>query len=154
MINKNEFKSISKIQNSEVKQLASEAADFLLSHRWCDDIKEGYLSFAIAGVLGVFLFEIIPSEPEVDETLWVITGDLPPAYLVTDDAENWQEALVCYVYEMRLWVETVKNSESLDGVIPVDVAPTKEYAEMLESRLQFIEDNMINVPYDSIEKDS
>lgn len=153
MIGNTEFKSISKIQNPEVKQLADEAERFLLSHKWCDDIKEGYQSFAIAGVIGVLLFEIISSEPEVDDTLWVITGDLPPAYLVTDDAENWQEALKCYVYEMRLWVEAVKNGESLDDVIPVDVAPTKEHAEMLESRLQFIEDNMINVPYDSIESD-
>ena len=154
MVKKNKLKSISEIQDSEVKELADEAAQFILSHKWCGDIKKGYLSFAISGFIGIFLFEIIPNQPEVDETLWVITGDLPPAYLVTDDATNWQEALGGYVYEMRLWVEAVRKGESLDEVIPVNVAPTLEHAKMVESRLQFIEDNMINVPYDSIEGES
>jgi hypothetical protein len=87
----------------------------------------GYLSWAVAGVIGVFLFDIIPSKPEVDKTLWVVTGDLPPAYLVTDEAETWQETLEGYVYEMNRWVEAVPAGKSLHDIIPVNVEPDLKY---------------------------
>ena len=154
MIDRSKLKPIIEIKNEEVKQLASEAENFLLSHHWCNTIVSGYLSWAIAGVIGVFLFDIIASKPEVDETLWVVTGDLPPAYLVTDDADSWQAALDSYVYEMRRWVTAVQKGDSLDELIPVNAAPTAEHADMLESRLKFIEDNMINVSDNSLESDS
>lgn len=153
-INKKKLKPIKAIKNHEVKELAIEAKNFLLSHRWCREITGGYLAFAVAGVIGVFLFDIIPSHPEVDSTLWVITGDIPPAYLVTDDADSWQDALEGYVYEMHKWVNAVRNHESLDGIIQVSAEPTLEHAEMLEGRLNFIQNNLINVPSDSIDWDS
>ncbi|MFX0135622.1 MAG: hypothetical protein ACFFDN_18395 [Candidatus Hodarchaeota archaeon] len=154
MTDRTKLKSITEIQNEEVKQLAREAENFLLSHTWCNQIENGHLAWAIAGVIGVFLFDIIPSQPEVDNTLWVITGDLPPAYLVTDDAESWQKALDGYVYEMNQWVKAVREGGNLDNIIPVNVEPTIEHAEMLEGRLNFIQENFINVPSDSIEGDS
>ena len=153
MIDRTKLKSITEIQNEEVKQIACEAENFLFSHPWCIEITNGYLAWAIAGVIGVFLFDIIPSKPEVDTTLWVITGDLPPAYLVTDYAESWQKALDRYVYEMNRWVKAVREGENLDDIIPVNVEPTIEHAEMLEGRLNFIQEKFIDVPSDSIESD-
>jgi hypothetical protein len=153
MIDRSKFKPITEIQNEKVKQLAREAENFLLSHHWCNAITNGYLSWAIAGVIGVFLFDIIPSKPEVDETLWVVTGDLPPAYLVTDDAITWPEALEGYVYEMSKWVSAVQKGESLEGIIPVNVEPNIEYAKMLEGRLSFIQNRLIESS-DAIEGDS
>ena len=144
MIDRSKLKPIIAIQNDEVKELAKEAEMFLLSHHWCKSIEYGYLSWAVAGVIGVFLFDIIPSTPEVDKTLWVVTGDLPPAYLVTDEAHTWQEALEGYVYEMNRWVEAVRTGKSLDDIIPVNVEPDPKYAEMLEGRLSFIKENFIN----------
>lgn len=93
MIERATLKPINTIENGEVRALAVEAESFLLSHAWCKGITAGYLAFAVAGVIGVFLFEIVPYRPDVDDTLWVVAGDLPSAYLVTDDAETWQEAL-------------------------------------------------------------
>ncbi len=154
MIDKTKLEPINVIENEEVKRLATGAKNFLLSHTWCQEIAGEYLAFAVTGVIGVFLFDIVPSRPEVDSTLWVITGDLPPAYLVTDDAESWQEALEGYVYEMRRWVNAVRNHESLDDIIPVSAEPTLKHAEMLEGRLDFIQKNLIDVPSDSIEWDS
>lgn len=154
MIDKAKLKPINAIENKEVRGLATQAENFLLSHHWCQKIAGGYLAFAVAGVIGVFLFDIVPSRPDVDNTLWVVTGDLPPAYLVTDDAESWQEALEGYVYEMRRWVNAVRNHEGLDDIIPVSAEPTLEHAVMLESRLDFIQKNLIDVPSDSIEWDS
>jgi hypothetical protein len=36
----------------------------------------------------VFLFEIIPSREDVDDKVWLIVGDLPPAYITAEDAPN------------------------------------------------------------------
>jgi hypothetical protein len=154
MIDRTKLKPIAEIKNIEVRQLANEAENFLLSHHWCKEIENGYHAWAIAGVIGVFLFDIIPLKPEVDKTLWVITGDLPDAYLVTDEAENWQEALGAYVYEMDRWVTAVREGYSLDDVIPVNVEPTLEHAEMLKGRLEFIQKKLIDVPLNSIGTDS
>ena len=131
-------------------RFAQTAKSFLLSQNWCSEIKAGYLAYGVDGVLGTFFFEIIPAKPNVDSQLWVITGDVPPAYLVCDEAPNPSGALDEYVYEMRRWVEAVKSSQSLDNLIPVcyqnsinQVPPTLKFAELLKSRLQFIEDELI-----------
>jgi len=52
----------------------------------------------------VFLFALMPAGRDVDCLLWVIVGDLPPAYLVTDEASGPVEALRVYVPEMSKWV--------------------------------------------------
>ena len=78
--------------------------------------------------------------------LWVITGDLPPAYLVTDDAPDWQGALAAYAGEMRKWVAAVRDGSSTADLIPVNVTPTAEHAAMLERRLDFIERELIAAP--------
>jgi len=80
----------------------------------------------------------------VDRWLWTITGDVPPAYLVTDDARKPREALEGYVFEMRRWVRKVRAHEDLTDVIPVDVPPTEKYADLLESRLNFVETEILN----------
>lgn len=131
-------------------RFAQTANSFLLSQKWCDGVEAGYLSYGVDGVLGVFFFDIISAQPNVDNQLWVISGDVPPAYLVCDDAPNPSGALDGYVYEMRRWVEAVKSDKPTDKLIPVCyqnstnlVPPTKEFAEMLEGRLQFIEQEII-----------
>jgi hypothetical protein len=144
---------LAKISNTEVRGLADEAIRFLEAHPWCSRVRDGELAFAVAGVVGVFKITFEPSHPDVDSVLWVVTGDLPPAYLVTDDAPDWQSALAGYVDEMRKWVAAARIGASTGDVIPVNVAPTAEYVEMLEGRLDFLQREFISVPADSIECD-
>jgi hypothetical protein len=80
----------------------------------------------------------------VDDTLWVVVGDSPPAFLVCDDAPDWQSALRCYVREMQRWVDAVRSGNELDDIIPVDVSPTLEHAALFSSRLGFIQDYLID----------
>jgi hypothetical protein len=75
--------------------------------------------------------------------LWVVVGDLPPAYLVCDDAPTWQEALQSYCSEMTRWVEAVRAGTSLEDVIPVGSEPTLEHAAMLASRVEFIRGKIV-----------
>lgn len=142
------------IENAEVRAFAEEADAFLSSKGWCREVGEGFLGLGIAGVIGIFFFRIVPSEPEVDDSVWVIVGDLPPAYLVCDVAEDWREALCGYVAEMQKWVDAAQAGQSVTDLIPVNVAPTLEHAEMLGSRLQFIREKILAVPPGTLESDT
>ncbi|HET7731895.1 MAG TPA: hypothetical protein VFK48_17880, partial [Usitatibacter sp.] len=48
-------------------------------------------------------------------------------------------ALRAYIGEMRRWVEAVKAGKPVTELIPVNGAPTRDNAMALESRLAFIE---------------
>lgn len=148
------MKPIRNISNEDLAEIAGRAHSFLSGFSWSLEITEGYLAWGVAGVLGVFLFKQVPSHPHVDDTLWVIAGDLPPAYLVCDDAKDWQAALGCYVDEMEKWVAAVKAGESLDEIIPVNAAPTVENADSLDSRLTFIRREILEAEPDSLESDT
>jgi len=119
--------------------MREDAAGYLKSFEWCTGVTEAWFGCGVGGVVAVFLFEITSDSDDADSTLWVVVGDLPPAYLVTDDAPTPTEALRCYVSEMRQWVNAVRESEPLDDVIPVNVAPTPENADKLDTRLSFLE---------------
>lgn len=134
---------VSDLKDEEQIALARKATDFLSAFRWCSRVRESFLAFDIGYPIGVFLFHIEPRLVGVDDTFWVVVGDGPSAYLVCDDAPDWVGALRCYVYEMQRWVEAVRSGGSLAGIIPVNVSPTLEHAEMLSSRLGFIQDHLI-----------
>ena len=119
-------------ETSRLKLLHENARSFIKGFDWCGDIACEYFGLGIGDVVGVFLFEIDPAKAGIDRWLWVIIGDLPPAYIVTDLAPDPVSALRVYVQEMRKWVEAIRQERSVDGIIPVNAAPTIENAEMLE----------------------
>lgn len=135
---------VSDLTDNEDIALAQKATQFLTSFRWCAGVRESYLAFDSGYIIGVFLFRIEPRLLGVDEILWVVVGDGPPAFLVCDNAPDWHSALQCYVREMRRWVNAVLAGDELEGIIPVNVSPTLEHAEMLSSRLGFIQDHFID----------
>ena len=91
----------------------------------------------------MFFFHIVPAGEEVDECLWAIVGDLPPAYLVTDESRTPFDALRTYITEMRLWVAAAEVGESVDELIPVNMPPTREAALALKRRLDFLESEIL-----------
>ncbi len=129
----------------ELAELALEAMEFLQWHRWCKSVQHAYLDRGWPGVLAVFYFEIETSTRMADNDLWVVVGDLPPAYLDVASCPNGAIALESYVYAMQEWVDHVYAKQSLEDVIPVyrrhslvRVKPTAEYAKQLANRLDFI----------------
>jgi hypothetical protein len=143
-----------KIKNTEVRELAAEAEAFIANQRWCQKVIAVRLAWACAGVLGVFQVDLSPSEPGVDSTLWVVVGDLPPAYLVLDESPTWREALRGYIAEMSRWVHAVRHGLPLDDVIPVAAEPSAEHADMLAGRLAFIETEIIEAAGGEVESDA
>jgi hypothetical protein len=126
------------IHDVEVAELSRCASEYLLSHSWCRGIVSSHLGWAVAGVVGVFLFEIDPANSGIDKKLWVVVGDLPSAYLVYEGNPKWRDALGGYVTEMRKWVAAVRDGTPLLDIIPVAAAPTIEHSQMLGSRLDFL----------------
>lgn len=122
--------------------MASEASEYLLSQKWCKRIRKWNLDVGWEGVLGVFSFEFDPIGSDVDSKVWIIVGDIPPAYVCNDNS-NGASALDGYVKEMQAWVDAVKAQGPIDHLIPVNVPPTMEYAELLERRLDFIRRNLL-----------
>ena len=142
------------IESPEVRELAETASSFVASQRWCRKVTDVRLAWACAGVLGVFQVDLQPARAEVDTTLWVVVGDLPPAYLVLDESPTWKDALRGYVAEMNRWVHAVKHGLPLDDVIPVPAEPSDEHADMLAGRLAFIESEIIDAAGGEIESDT
>lgn len=128
------------------KRAADEALAYLKSFKWCKNILETYFCFGVGGVVEVFLFRIdrLTSDGKtIDEWLWVVVGDLPSAYLVTDEAESPRDALMAYCDEMREWVRIVLSKGDLRDVYPVGAQPTEKNASLLSKRIDFLESEII-----------
>lgn len=121
-----------------LQQMSTQAGQFLTSQKWCDTVDRQYLAYGIGGIVGVFLCYISSPLKDVDSCLWVIVGDLPPAYIVTEDNPTGADALAAYIEEMNEWVEAVRNGTSVEDLIPVNVSPTSKFAEELRNRLDFL----------------
>ncbi|MEM4409765.1 MAG: hypothetical protein QXI19_13595 [Candidatus Caldarchaeum sp.] len=151
MIDPTPMTPIEAITDETLRQMAAEAKSFLLGHRWCQSVRQGYLDRAWPGILAIFYFEIVSApHSSADDAVWVIVGDLPPAYIDIGSCRDGIAALEGYVGAMWGWVEAVKEGRSVEEEIPVyyrysflEVPPTLEFALMLEQRLCFIEDHLL-----------
>jgi hypothetical protein len=125
-----------------LQQLLVKAHAYLRSYRWCHRIQESYFGLGVAGVVGVFLLRIVGGEG-VDDWLWVVVGDLPSCYLVTDDAPDGVSALEVYCELMDDWIAWVRAGCVGKAVFPVDAPATEEAACALGSRLDCLRSTVI-----------
>jgi len=122
-----------------VRAMSERAQAFLSSFAWCESIEEFYFGDGIGNIFAAFFARIKPSRPSVDEYLWVVVGDVPPAYLVTDHCHTPKEAICAYIEEMRKWVAAARLGQNPRDVIPVNAPATPESAEALNRRLDTLE---------------
>ncbi|WP_300574806.1 hypothetical protein [Phenylobacterium sp.] len=135
-------------EDAQLAELEAEARDYVGTRPWAKPISEMLLAFGVSRILALFLVrfdEPISWEGEEDAELWVIVGDLPPAYFATDDSPNPAEALETYCIFMEDWADRVLNGDDLEGAYPVAADPTEEHARMLKSRLEFIRQSVIPI---------
>jgi hypothetical protein len=105
---------------------------------------ERHLGYGVGGVVGVFLFRFArPIGEAGDQLLWVVEGDVPSAYLVTDGAPTPKAALERYCELMEDWAQSVKSGEGVSRKYPIPVKPTEQHAQMLLKRVAFIRENII-----------
>lgn len=124
--------------------MLKDAERYITSFRWCPPVSERYLGCGVAGIVAVFLFKFrSPIGKNGDEYLWVVNGDVPSAYLVTDNARDARTALLQYCDIVDEWAEAVLNPTADDNVFPVSAQGTKENANDLLSRTRFIREKVV-----------
>jgi len=148
------MKLAAEIENPEVRDFARRAQAFVEGFGWCERVTACRLAFAVAGVLGIFRIDLVPAGAGADPIVWAVVGDLPPAYLVFEEGDTWQDALRGYAGEMDAWVEAVRTGGSLQDVIPVNAAPTSSYADELDGRLSLLRAEFLEVDPGSVESDT
>jgi hypothetical protein len=127
-----------------LEDMARHAAEYLMSFDWCASIVDSYFGDGIGGVVAVFLFRILPARPDIDEWLWVVVGDLPSAYLATEDIKSPRHALDAYMWHRSQWVDCILAGRTpTDEVMRVNVDPTREMAEALSKRLKTLNEEVL-----------
>jgi hypothetical protein len=123
-------------------RMRHDAEAFLRSFEWYRGIKESYFGLGVGKVVAVFLYRI-HAQTHVDEWHWIIVGDLPFAYLITDAAPNPIAALGVYCDLMQQWVDAVLQGSSLDTLYPVAAEATAENANLLQRRIEMLKTMII-----------
>jgi hypothetical protein len=126
-----------------LRQMSIEAKAYLEQFDWCSAVGRGYWGGGVGKVFSVFLFEIEPKTPDVDHWLWVIVGEIPPLYLVTDQCLSPKEAADMYIELMTEWVTLAREGRSSPDLPSAGVEPTPEWAENLAGRLAFIREKIL-----------
>ena len=118
---------------------------YLNSFKWAGVQRRFWVAECIPGVMAMFLVELNPAKPGIDPYVWVIVGDLPPAYLSTVYVRSPRAALDGYIAELLAWVEAVEQGKPIDGLMPINGAPTRENALALKTRISFLDQKVL--PY-------
>lgn len=128
-----------------MQEMLQTAIGWISAFKWCKGVVSTHFGMGAGGIFAVFLFKIGNTAAPSHDLLWVLVGDIPPAYLVTHDGpQNPAEALETYIELMHEWVDAVRKGESTDDLIPVNAAPTPEWAEQLASRLDYLRDHFLD----------
>lgn len=126
-----------------LNKMCHDAHDYLSLQPLVGEIKNSHYGLGTGGVVAVFLMEIEALGESIDPYLWVIVGDLPPAFLSAHGVSNPARALSAYMDSMQKWVDAVRMGHSVDNLISVNIEPTKENAELLAQRLEFIDSEVL-----------
>jgi hypothetical protein len=125
-------------ETAGLQALGDEALAYLRRFPWCPAGVTLYLAYGVARVVGLFLAEFDTLVGGSDHYLWVVTGDLPSAYFVTDEAPDAKSALTVYCELMQDWVDAVHRGGPMDSVFPVAAESSEKYADLLQSRVDFV----------------
>ncbi len=79
-----------------LRQMSDEATEYISSFSWCATIVATYFGGGVGGVFAIFFYKIRPARTDVDPWIWVIVGDIPPAYLPISDCGSAAEAFKSY----------------------------------------------------------
>jgi len=123
--------------------MSTEARAYLESQEWCQGINASYWGLGVGGIVAVFLFQVDHDERCSDDYLWVVVGDLPSLYIVTDDAPDPLVALECYICEMNRWAEVAGKNHSGRCLAPVGVPANEKNITALKKRMDFLVQKII-----------
>ena len=126
-----------------IQALTAEAQAFTGSFRWRPPIESLTLAFGVGPILGLYLMRFEPGGRPEDRERWVVVGDLPSMHFETDDTPLPWLALELYCAIAQDWADNVLAGRDLSESYPIPVEPTREHAEMLLSRIEFIRTELV-----------
>jgi hypothetical protein len=124
-----------------LRKMAIAADEYICSFAWCQKVVRSFFAGGVGGMFAIFLFDITPTRPEVGQWIWIVIGDVPPAYLPLEDAKTSMQVFSKYVQGMMKWVQLARQGKQRmpeDGVPPINVPATPEWAEKLEKRIHLL----------------
>lgn len=136
-------------EQRDLEKLEAEARAYVGSFRSAVPIADMPLAFAVPPILAVFLVRfarpIERGELAGETEMWLVVGDLPSMTFETEAAPTPADALRLYCAIAQDWAETVLNGGDLAACYPIPVEPTREHAEMLLSRLEYIREEFVPI---------
>ncbi|WP_309090212.1 hypothetical protein [Phenylobacterium sp.] len=130
-------------QLDQLEVLRAEAWRYLRTYRWNPPIADLVLGFGVAPVIALFLARREPGAVPEDAERWVVVGNLPSMHFETDDTPTPALALELYCAIAQDWADNVLAGRDLSDSYPIPVAPTRERAENLLGRIDFIRTKLI-----------
>lgn len=121
-----------------LRKMADDAKRYISSFSWCDAVLNSYFGGGAGGIFAVFFFHVRPSRPDVEPWIWIIVGDIPPAYLPLTDCKSPAEVFRTYIRGMSNWVELARKGQTgtpEQGVPPVNLPATPEWADRINQKL-------------------
>lgn len=135
------------LENCEsIEEFSERALSVIKSYHRIKSLEEIFIGDMHPGIIGICLFKII-NTMDVEEWVWVVVGDIPTALFSTSAGVNPGQILDVYLGEMAEWCDAVHEGRSVEDLIPVNVEPTKEWADELYSRLEFIGERILMEEY-------
>jgi hypothetical protein len=129
-----------------LEAMAAEALAFIQSRPWAPPIKDLLLAYGVGGIIGLFLVRFerpLSGELEGETEMWVVVGDLPSIVFETESASTPSLALKLYCAICQDWAEAVLEGRDLTESYPIRAAPTREHANMLLGRIEFVREKLI-----------
>lgn len=121
-----------------LRKMGIDAGVFIRSFPWCTTVLESFFGGGVGGIFAIYFFHIRSSRPDVDPWIWIMIGDVPPAYLPLTDCGSPAAAFRSYMHGMSKWVDFARNGRvgtPAEGVPPVNVPSTPEWAERVNQQL-------------------
>jgi len=147
-----EFRGEDVEDESLLAEMFDRADTYVKGFSWCGGVIGRYVGdVAIGGVVAVLLYQIVPASHNAEPSVWVVVGDLPPAYISAEDAGLSACALHGYVREVQDWIAAVKLGQPVDELMPLldwrtgdPLNPTVENAADLEHRITGLEEIVLS----------
>lgn len=95
-------------ETQQLQQYAQRARAFLESFAWCTGVRQLLYGVGAGGVIAVFFADVLV-KGKAREWLWVVTGDLPAAYLPEQAARTPCAALAAYCEGAAAWAAAVQR---------------------------------------------
>jgi hypothetical protein len=133
----------------EVLANAAQAQQYLSEHRWCKQIRNGWIFTNLGHPLCIFVFDVENLQSPEDNLLWVMTGDFPPLYLDTYNVKSTTEVVGIYVRLASKWIEAAEQQLPLDNFYPFDVPRNPEMVALFKQKVDFMREQ-ISVHIDEV----